>query len=111
MSAITGAENVRWQLADLYTSDDAALADLSIVDEEAISFAEKYRGKISVLSSSDLAIAMREVEAIQDKIGRAYTYAYLNWVTATAEPARGALLQRVQERATATRQRLVFLVV
>lgn len=109
MSTTTGAENVRWQLADLYTSDDAALADLSVADDQAVSLAKEYRGKISSLSSSDLATVMRQVEAIQDTIGRAYTYAYLNWVTATADPARGALLQRVQERATATGQRLLFL--
>lgn len=109
MTEITGAEDVRWQLAELYASDEDVLSDLSIANEEAVALAEAYRGRIADLDTPELATVMQKTGAIQDRIGRAYTYAYLNWVTATAEPPRGALLQRVQEQATATGQRLLFL--
>jgi len=41
-------------------------------------------------------------------IGRAGSYAALNFSTATADPARGALLQKVQERGTQIETRLLF---
>ena len=42
---------------------------------------------------------MRELEAISDLAGRAGSYAALRFAVDTADPERGALLQRVQERA------------
>src|SRR5690606_15598983 len=52
--------------------------------------------------------ALRRYEAIQDRMGRAFTYAYLNWSTDTGDPARGALLQQVREAYTQTGQKLIF---
>ena len=46
--------------------------------------------------------------AIHDLVGRAGTYAALRFSTDTADPARGALLQRVQEQGTAIETTLLF---
>ena len=51
---------------------------------------------------------MREVEAIEEVAGKAGTYASLRFSTDTSDPARGALLQRVQERGTAIETKLLF---
>jgi oligoendopeptidase F len=51
---------------------------------------------------------MRELGSLQELVGRAGTYAALRFSTDTAEPANGALLQRVQERATAIETQLLF---
>ncbi len=51
---------------------------------------------------------MRQLERIDELIGRAGSYAALQFATDTADPARGALLQRVQERATAVETKLLF---
>src|SRR4051812_10228016 len=51
---------------------------------------------------------MQELVAIQDLVSRAGNYAALNFSVDTADPARGALMQRVQERATAIETRLLF---
>ena len=51
---------------------------------------------------------MRELGEIQDLVGRAGNYASLRFSTDTADPARGALLQRVQERATPIETKLLF---
>ena len=51
---------------------------------------------------------MRELATIQDQLGRAGNYAALQFSTDTADPARGALLQKVQERATQLETRLLF---
>ncbi len=51
---------------------------------------------------------MHELEAIQEELGRAGSYAMLNFAGNTADPPRGALLQRVQEGATKIETTLLF---
>lgn len=106
--SITGAESIRWNLADLYPSTDALHADLALASGEADAFAERYRGSVADLSAEDLAEALRAYEALQDRLGRAYTYAQLGWSTDTNDAQRGALLQRVREAYTEASQRLLF---
>jgi oligoendopeptidase F len=51
---------------------------------------------------------MTELAALQELVGRAGSYAMLRFATATADPERGALLQRVQERGTQIETTLIF---
>ena len=51
---------------------------------------------------------MRELEAINELIGKAASYASLRFSTDTADPTRGALLQRMQELATEIETKLLF---
>ena len=53
------------------------------------------------LDSAGLREAMEALAEIQELVGRAGYYAVLSFTTDTADPARGALLQRVQEHETA----------
>ena len=104
-----GAEDVRWQLADLYDSTEALEDDLRTAADEAEAFAERYRSQIAACSAEELADALADYEAVQDRLGRASTYAFLNWATDTNDPERGALLQKVKEQATQIEQQLLFL--
>lgn len=104
----TGAENIHWDLKDLHPDTESLEADLAIADEEVNLFADEYRGKVGDLDAQDLAEALRRYENILDRLGRAYTYAFLNWSTATEEPARGALLQKVRETYTQISKKLIF---
>lgn len=104
----TGAEDVRWNLSDLYPSNEALEEDLKQADQQADQFSEGYRGKIGSLSASEFAKALELFELIQDRMGKAYTFAYLNWSTNTNDSARGALLQHVREVYTRTSQKLIF---
>ena len=104
----TGAENVRWNLDDLYADTAILKADLVAADGQAASFAERYRGKLGALDPASLARTMAELAEIQDTLGRAYTFAYLLWSTATEDAARGELLQHVKDAYTQTAQRLIF---
>jgi oligoendopeptidase F len=61
------------------------------------------------LAAEALAEALRRYEGLQDRMGRAATYAFLHWCTDTGDPARGALLQKVEEALTQTSQHLLFL--
>jgi oligoendopeptidase F len=51
---------------------------------------------------------MRELAEINELVGRAGSYASLQFATDTADPSRGALLQKVQERATELETTLIF---
>ncbi|MEL7363426.1 MAG: oligoendopeptidase F, partial [Bacteroidota bacterium] len=104
----TGAEDVRWNLDDLYADTATLKSDLTAADTAAASFADRYRGRLAGLDAPALAAAMEDLAQIQDTLGRAYTFAYLHWSTATEDPARGALLQHVKEAYTQTAQRLIF---
>ena len=104
----TGAEGVHWDLSDLYPSSDALDQDLLHADREADAFAGRYRDRVANLSAEDLARALGSLEALQDRMGRSYAYAYLHWSTNTNDPARGALLQKVQESYTQTSKKLIF---
>ena len=105
----TGAEKVRWKLDDLYASQETLERDLEQASDEADGFAERFRGRIGELDAMELDEALDEYENILDQLGRAYTYAYLNWSTNTNDPERGALLQKVREMHNQVRQKLIFL--
>jgi oligoendopeptidase F len=106
-------EQVAWDLSHLLEGGDGdpqAAVDgmLSATRERAEAFAERYRGQLAALDGPGLAAAMRELATMEETIGRAYSYAALSFSTDTADPARGALLQRVQEQATQISTLLVF---
>jgi oligoendopeptidase F len=74
----------------------------------ADAFAERYAGRVAELDGVGLEKAMQEMAEIEDLVGRAGSYASLRFSTDTADPERGALLQRVQEGATGLETKLLF---
>lgn len=105
---LTGAEDVRWNLADLYPDHAALDAALEAAERDAEALAERYRGRVVALDAPALAELLRALEDLHDRLGRAYTYAYLHWSTDTEDAARGALLQKVREGYTRAGQSLLF---
>jgi oligoendopeptidase F len=87
---------------------DGARTQLTQALERSKAFAAGYAGKLGDLDSSGLELAMRELGEIQDLVGRAGTYAGLRFSVDTADPAAGALMQEVQERATEIETTLLF---
>ena len=73
---------------------------LDEAQRRADAFAAAHAGKVAELDGPALAAAMHELAALQELVGRAGSYAMLRFATATADPERGALLQKVQERGT-----------
>ena len=110
MSTLEPLDAVRWDLADLLAGTDGdpigTLLDSAI--ERARAFAERYRGALATIDGAGLAEAMSELAAIYDLVGRADSYATLDFSTDTTDPARGALLARVEERTTALATQLLF---
>jgi oligoendopeptidase F len=103
-------EQTAWDLGALVDGEGSESVARRL--EEALTrsraFAERYAGRLDGLDSAGLAEAMGELGAIHDLIGRAGTYAALDFSTNTSDPARGALLQRTQEQGTAIETTLLF---
>jgi oligoendopeptidase F len=99
-----------WDLGPLVDEEGRAGAERMLAQgkERATKFAAGHAGKVAELDATALQTAMRDLEAINELIGRAGSYASLRFATDTAEPERGALLQLVQERATEIETLLLF---
>lgn len=106
----TGAEQINWDLSDLYSSsNDPQLAeDKKAVLETADSFATKYKGRIAELSVSEFKAMLEDYEAIQDKGGKIGSFAYLQWSTDTGNSEYGKLVQEANELSSELSQKLVF---
>jgi oligoendopeptidase F len=106
-------EAVTWDLAPLLDGgagdpDSAVTSMLDEAQQRAEAFAAAHAGKVAELDGPALVAAMHEQEAIQDLLGRAGSYAMLNFAGDTADPPRGALLQKVQEGGTRIETALLF---
>jgi len=105
-------EAVAWDLAPLLddAGDPVAAVDamLASAQERADAIAAAHAGKVDQLDGPGLVNVMREFAELQEIAGRAGSYAVLNFSGNTADPARGALLQRMQEKATAIETALLF---
>jgi oligoendopeptidase F len=99
-----------WDLAPLVDGDGAegAVRLLERASLRADAFATRYAGQIAELSSEGLREAMQELAVIEEEVRKAAAYASLRLATDTADPERGALLQRVQERAAELETKLLF---
>jgi oligoendopeptidase F len=104
----TGAESVTWDLSDLFASPSELDPALDAVEREAQAFGEANRDRVAGMTPKALTRAIESFEALQDRLDRAYTYAFLHWCTHTDDPGRGALFQKVRERYTRIQQTLIF---
>src|SRR6478736_6050969 len=88
----TGAEEVAWDLSDLYASGDDPRIESDIAEAEAATaaFRDRTYGKVATLSAAELADAITEYERIEAAATRALYYAHMSFSTNMADPARGA---------------------
>jgi oligoendopeptidase F len=100
----------RWDVEPLVDERGAegAIELLDEARERARELAEAHRGRVGELDGVGLAAAMGALERIFDRVGRASTYASLRFAVDTRDPGRGALLQRVRERAAEIETTLLF---
>jgi oligoendopeptidase F len=107
---LTGAEEVAWDLSDLYEAlDDPRIdADVAQSEADAVAFRERYHGRVAELGAAELAAAVAEHERIESVVVRALTFAHLTFATNMADPARGALVARLGEKAAALETQLLF---
>jgi oligoendopeptidase F len=101
------AADVAWDIEPLVDgSSDQGVTALIDRAEALVAEIEAVRGTVATMSAEELAAVMRTSAEIGDLLGRAGSYAGLRFAVDTSD---GALLQSVEERATALQNRTVFL--
>ena len=103
-------QGMAWDLEPLVEGEGEAGVQRRLDEglERAKSFAATHAGKLAELDGAGLKAAMEELAEINELLARAGYYAALRFSTDTADPATGALLQRVQEQETAIQTTLLF---
>jgi len=103
------ATDVTWDLESLVDGRGEAGVD-ELLDRAAklATSLTRLRGRVGELDAAELAQAVRELAEISELIGRAGSYAGLRFAVDVTDPANGALLARVEERATAISNELLF---
>jgi oligoendopeptidase F len=104
------SEDVSWDLSPLVHGEGDAGAD-RLLDEAAAraqTFAEANAGRVAELDPAAFAAAVRELQELSELAARAGNYAMLRFSVDTADPAIGAMMQRVQEKSTALETQLLF---
>jgi oligoendopeptidase F len=107
---ITGAEDVAWNLSDLYDDgDDPRLEqDVEQTEAAAADFRERYYGRVAQLSPAELREAIEQREEIESTFTRAIYYAHLWFSTDMNDSPRGALVARLTEKGAAIDTQLLF---
>ncbi len=93
----TGAEDVAWDLEPLLGGADVD----ELIDrarDEARSLTAEAKGGVADLDATGLASVVDRLAALYEDAHRAANFAQLRFATDTADPERGALVQRVGER-------------
>jgi oligoendopeptidase F len=112
MSTIADAalDAAAWDLEPLVDGRGAEGVEALLTEarDRAAAFAEAYKGRLGELDAATLAEAMRKLAEIHDMGGRAGSYAMLDFTLDTADPARGALVQKARELGAAIETELLF---
>ena len=103
------ASDVAWDLEPLVEGRGPARVD-ELLDEAARRAGDLvgHRGHVGDLDAAGLADVMHALADVNEAIERAGSYASLRFSVDTTDPERGALLQHVEERATAIATELLF---
>lgn len=106
----SGAENVQWDLSDLYPSveSEKLKSDKKKLLELAGKFKSEYRGRVDSLNADMFAEALQQYEEIIEILGKIGSYAHLIWSTNTESTTYGKLLQQANELGSDVSQELVF---
>ena len=100
------ADDVVWDLSDLVRgrSFDELLDDADRLADELAS----ERGRVASYSTDDLLSFMTRQATLSELLGRAGSWASLQFAADMADQANGARVQRYQERATAVHTKLIW---
>src|SRR5262245_489950 len=103
------ADGIVWDLEPLLPEPAPAGVDdlLDRADALASEMAEQ-RGHVADFDANALTAFMRQFADLYDILGRAENYVALDFSADTTDPARGALMQRVEERMTSIATKLLF---
>ncbi len=106
----TGAEEITWELSDLYNGfDDPKFdEDREWVRKQAREFADQYKGAIAELSPASFKEALQKYESILETLHKIGAFAYLKWTTNTEDAMYGKQIQEANELSSEINQQMVF---
>ena len=106
----TGAENVRWNLGELYSSpeDPRIEAELAAAQEFAEGFERQYKGRVAELPPAEFAAMMDEFADHYARSSLPGLYAHLLHTQNTQDHGAGRLISRVREAGAQRGRHLVF---
>ena len=104
------ATDVEWDLEPLVDGGGPAAVReiLAEAQTRADALAAEFEGTIATRSPGDIARAIGELADLSEAIGRAGSYAMLAFSADTEDPANGALVADIQERASRLESALLF---
>jgi oligoendopeptidase F len=106
----TGAEDVRWQLGELYSSPEDPAIERTLA--EALDFAQEfeqsYKGRIAALTPVEFAEMMDTLSQHFTQSARPVIYAHLLHTVDTRDHAAGRLVMRNREANAERGRHLVF---
>ncbi|NQU66324.1 MAG: M3 family oligoendopeptidase [Candidatus Marinimicrobia bacterium] len=109
-STITGAENIRWDLSDLYSGPDDPTIESHIEDSRKLSilFSDLYKNRVIKLSDSELKTAYEELITIFNQMIEASQYANLLLSTSTNDDQAKGLQSKLDVAFSEISNNLVF---
>jgi oligoendopeptidase F len=103
------ADDIVWDLNPLLPApDDAGLEQLLTEADTLADTLAGVRGRVAELTAEELIDFMRGLAEVHDRIGRAGSFAGLDFAADTTDPARGARMQKVEEQSTVIGTKLLF---
>lgn len=105
-----GVSGVLWNLGDLYTNeeDPELAADIQWCIDEARAIRGRFRGQVATLGGAELLGLVVRLEALDCRLTRLATFAFLNFTTRMEDSKAGALNQRIEELASQCNKDVVF---
>ena len=99
-----------WNLGDLYTSTGSQKIkkDLNFIEKKSLSFEKKYERKINRLTSSQLFIAIVELEKIDEIMDKILSYAHLRVAENIKDEKNKIFFQQMQEKINKFSFSLIF---
>jgi oligoendopeptidase F len=105
-----GTTGIKWNLTDLYYGyDDPVIEDdISFCQNEAKALNSEYAGRMESLTAEDLHALVVRLENLEMRLGKLFTFAFLNFATHTNDQRVSAFLQRMQETGSSIGKDTVF---
>ncbi|WP_099865437.1 M3 family oligoendopeptidase [Pararhizobium haloflavum] len=103
-----------WKLSDLYPGrdSDALKNDLAAGMSDALAFEKKWRSQLAAAAEKDsdngIGAAIREYEAIEERLGRIISFAGLLYFSDTSDPANAKFYGDIQSKLTDASSHLLF---
>lgn len=110
MNKELGTSDVVWKTSDLYSGyqDLQIQDDIEFCQNEATAINREYAGRVKELAPLELETLVARLENLETRLGKLFTFAFLNFATHTQDQQVSAFLQKMREIGSAVARNTVF---